>query len=62
MTLIPFVYMIKVGILGAAIMPADASAVTGWIAGVSVQTVTTLCKRCCYPNCCKRQVRFSFNF
>jgi hypothetical protein len=46
MMLIPFMYVIEIEIQGAAIMPAAALAMTGGIAGVSVQTVETLCKRC----------------
>jgi hypothetical protein len=36
MILIPFVYVIKIEIPGAAMMPADASAMTGGIAGVTI--------------------------
>jgi hypothetical protein len=36
MILIPFVYVIKIGIPGAAIMPAAASAMTGGITGLMV--------------------------
>ena len=46
MILIPFVYVIKIRIPGAAIMPTGTSEMTGKIAGVTVQTVATLCKRC----------------
>ncbi len=46
MILIPFVYVIEIGIPGVAIMPAVTLAMTGGIAGVSVQTVMTLCIKC----------------
>jgi hypothetical protein len=36
MILIPFVYVIEIGIPGAAIMPAVVLAMTGKIAGMSV--------------------------
>jgi hypothetical protein len=45
MILISFVYEIEAGIALAARMPAVASAMMAGISGMTMQTVTTFCKR-----------------